>query len=81
MRFFFAPIARRFVVDAGGGTVVEKLKGGEKKAVAVVGEREMRVRGKAATRFAEQGWSFLYYVVYWSFGMVSQSSLSRVKGG
>ncbi|KAL7410660.1 TLC domain-containing protein [Mrakia frigida] len=29
----------------------------------------MRVRNKAAVRFAEQGWSFLYYVIYWSFGM------------
>ena len=26
---------------------------------------------KKVVRFAEQGWSFLYYVVFWTLGMVS----------
>ncbi|KAL7409399.1 TLC domain-containing protein [Mrakia frigida] len=70
MRFVFAPIARRYVPNAGGGSEVELKKekgggGGKRK----VGETELRVRSKASTRFAEQGWSLLYYVVYWSFGM------------
>ena len=25
---------------------------------------------KDLTRFSEQGWSFIYYVVFWSLGMV-----------
>lgn len=34
-----------------------------------------RSRDKTVLRFAEQGWALLYYVVYWSLGMVS--SLGR----
>lgn len=73
MRFFFAPIARRWVADAGGGRSKDEKKNGAQREV---GEREMRVRNKAAVRFAEQGWSFLYYIIYWSFGMVSTTCIS-----
>jgi acyl-CoA-dependent ceramide synthase len=31
---------------------------------------------KGRTRFAEQGWLFLYYSASWSTGMVSSSSMS-----
>lgn len=78
MRLVFAPIARKWVVDAGGGGGAPKAKGAKE---VVLGEREMRVRRKAATRFAEQGWSFLYYVVYWSFGLVSPFFLDSARGG
>jgi hypothetical protein len=58
--------SRTRIVDAGGGSSsTSKASEGE-----VVGDKEMRARSKASTRFAEQGWSLLYYTVYWSFGMV-----------
>jgi hypothetical protein len=70
MRCLFAPIARKWVVDAGGGAQKEGGKGkGEGGASSTaVGQKAQR---KAAIRFAEQGWSLLYYSVYWGFGLVS----------
>lgn len=65
--------SRSLPVDAGGGgTLAERQSGSS----AHVGDKEKRARTKAAVRFSEQGWSFLYYVVYWSFGMVSLHSIS-----
>lgn len=33
--------------------------------------KRQRLEEKKVTRFAEQGWSLLYYIVFWSFGAVS----------
>lgn len=32
-------------------------------------------RERSAVRFAEQGWQFAYYIMYWPYGMVSMQSL------
>ncbi|KAG8891976.1 sphingosine N-acyltransferase lag1 [Tulasnella sp. 417] len=53
--------ARKGVIDHGSAqTLQSKSKGLTKR---------QRLDEKKVTRFAEQGWSFFYYIVYWSFGM------------
>ena len=45
----------------------------------VVGQRPnsmskaARKRERSAVRFAEQGWQFTYYIVYWPLGMVKHN--------
>lgn len=57
----FKPIARRWVPDAGGGgTSEERAATASRKGRTA--ERDTRSRSKASVRFAEQGWSVLYYV-------------------
>ena len=51
----------------GNGNGLEKGTGAETK-------REARQRDHTALRFAEQGWSFLYCTIFWTLGMVSNSS-------
>lgn len=41
--------------------------------------KRQKLDEKKVTRFAEQGWSLCYYIVYWSFGMVSLSVLRIFK--
>lgn len=60
-RFVCGPFARRWISSDADG----KTKGGLSK-------KEKRRQQHVVTRFSEQGWSFFYYVVFWSFGMVSR---------
>lgn len=76
MRYLLAPIAHRWVVhrDLPPGLGPDcKIPTNHSVRLRKAGEREMRTRRKEAVRFAEQGWSVLYYLVYWSFGLVSPS--------
>ena len=46
------------------------IAGGDKKGERI-SRRDLRAREHTATRFAEQGWSFLYCTSFWTMGMVS----------
>lgn len=49
--------------------VIEHASGHELQSKSKGPTKRQRLEEKKVTRFAEQGWSFLYYIVYWSFGM------------
>lgn len=68
MRLVFAPCARRWVVDA---QLAPSAAATDGKPARVPTAKQVRRQQKAATRFAEQGWSALYYTIFWSFGVVS----------
>lgn len=65
MRAVFAPLGRRFIVEEGAPAKQRSTKGARRLT-----PKEVRRRQKKAIRLAEQGWSMLYYTVYWSFGLV-----------
>jgi acyl-CoA-dependent ceramide synthase len=75
MRLVFAPCARRWVVEANGDAQARQTAAEGKPARPSTG-KELRRQQKAATRFAEQGWSALYYTIFWSFGVVRRPSPS-----
>lgn len=37
----------------------------------VISKRQQRVLHRSMLRFAEQGWSFIYYLCQWAYGLVS----------
>ncbi|CDZ97132.1 Protein transporter of the TRAM (translocating chain-associating membrane) superfamily [Phaffia rhodozyma] len=74
MRFILAPLAERWIVHRDvplelNPDELSKFSTEDRLRLKKAGEREMRTRKKEAVRFAEQGWSLLYYVVYWPFGL------------
>jgi hypothetical protein len=78
MRWVFQPLMRQRLkqLDA---SATKKKNGSEKIAQAngqvptASRKREMRLREKTITRFAEQGWAFSYCVTFFSLGIVSRS--------
>jgi acyl-CoA-dependent ceramide synthase len=59
-------------------TQVLRSKPSEKRTNPVkVGARQMTkkewMRERSVIRFAEQGWPFLYYCIYWTYGLVSDT--------
>lgn len=72
MQYVFGKLAR--------GCLVAQDEERNKDRPAKVGraaERAERKREQVVTRFAEQGWSFLYCTVFWSIGAVSSSPIVR----
>lgn len=53
----------------GNGWSREKKSGTEVSRTKRLARQEA-ARERKAVRFAEQGWSFVYYCVFWIFGMV-----------
>jgi len=68
MRFVLSPFVKWWV---GSGLMGEKE---DRKMSALerrIMNRERRRLNHVATRFSEQGWSFLYCSVFWTIGFVS----------
>lgn len=82
MRWVFQPLMRQRLKQLDARSMKKKKKNGsEKNGLANGGEvptasrkREMRLREKTVTRFAEQGWAFSYCVTFFSLGIVSHCS-------
>jgi len=77
MSYVLAPIARRVLygheatapATSKGDAAARVNGGGNGHAAPRLSKREERRRERGVTRFSEQGFSMIYYVVYWSFGM------------
>ena len=44
---------------------------GHATSEGVISKRDQRVMHRSVLRFAEQGWSFIYYSLQWAYGLVS----------
>ncbi|EJT97489.1 longevity assurance proteins LAG1/LAC1 [Dacryopinax primogenitus] len=67
MSYILTPIARRVLY--GTTPTVPTPSNGVGQRPKSHRKREERQRARNITRFSEQGFSLIYYVVYWSFGM------------
>lgn len=69
MRYIFGKLARSCLEAE--DRAARSRRGDKGHATPQALERERRKREQIVTRFAEQGWSFLYCTVFWSIGAVS----------
>lgn len=84
MRYAFQPLMRQRLNQLDARSKKDeseksvKAGGGEKQTASW--KREMRLREKTITRFAEQGWAFSYCVTFFSLGIVSCCGKSKNVG-
>jgi hypothetical protein len=80
MRWVFQPLMRQRLKQLDTTSKKKRKNGSEKNGDVNGGEvtasrkREIRLREKTVTRFAEQGWAFSYCVTFFSLGIVSDCS-------